>query len=133
MTNAEYLVKIYSESLASGAVERLLWFSFWGGEYGSFALLRPDGSPTLPMIAYATLASQLSGASFLKEGSREDMRSLIFQKDGKEVELVWVPNGEKELQLQKNKQAYDQYGFPLVDANTSRRIVISTQAIYLGQ
>jgi hypothetical protein len=50
---AEYLVKIYAESLASGAVERVLWFSFWGGDYGSFALLKPDGSPTLPLVAYA--------------------------------------------------------------------------------
>jgi hypothetical protein len=130
---AEYLVKIYSESLASGAVERVLWFSFWGGEYGSFALLRPDGSPTLPMVAYANLASQLSGATFLKEGSRKDMRSLIFKKDDKEIELVWSPKGEKELQLQKNEQASNLYGFPLVEANTSRRLIISTQAVYLGQ
>lgn len=130
---AEYLVKIYSESLASGAVERVLWFSFWGGEYGSFALLRPDGSPTLPMVAYTALASQLSGATFLREGSREDMRSLIFQKDDRKIELIWSPKGEKELLLQKNEQAYDLYGFPLVEANTSRRLMISTQAVYLGQ
>ncbi|MDQ1329547.1 MAG: hypothetical protein QG641_2838, partial [Candidatus Poribacteria bacterium] len=130
---AEYLVKIYSESLASGAVERVLWFSFWGGEYGSFALLRPDGSPTLPMVAYTTLSSQLNGTTFLREGSRKDMRSLIFKKDDKEIELVWSPKDEKELQLQKNEQAFDLYGFPLVEANTSRRLMISTQVVYLGQ
>ena len=131
--SAEYLVKIYSESLASGAVERVLWFSFWGGEYGSFALLRPDGSPTLPMIAYATLVSQLDGKNLTKEGSREDMRSLIFQSGNDEVEVVWNPKGEKELQLQKNEQAFDLYGFPLVEANTSRYLIISAQVVYLGQ
>ena len=129
--SAEYLVKIYAESLASGAVERVLWFSFWGGEYGSFALLKPDGSPTLPLIAYANLASRLGGANFLKRGLSGNIRSLVFQKGEHEIEIAWSPEGEVELQLQENEQAFDLYGFPLVEANSTRRLIISAQALYL--
>jgi hypothetical protein len=130
---AEYLVKIYAESLSSGAVERVLWFSFWGGEYGSFALLRPDGSPTLPMIAYNALASRLDGATFLKEGSREGVRSLIFQRDGEKIELIWNPEGERELKLNKGQRALCLYGFPLSEANTSQRLMISPKVIYIEE
>jgi len=98
---------------------------------GSFALLRPDGSPTLPMIAYTNMASRLGGGIFLKEGSREDICSLVFQKGYGEIEIIWSPKGEQELQLGKNQQAFDLYGFPLIKANTTRRLMLSSQAVYL--
>lgn len=125
-TAAAYLVKFYAEALASGAVERVLWFSFWGGEYGSFALLRPDGSPTLPLIAYAACAERLGGAEFIGEGVRgEGVRSLVFREGERETEVLWCPQGKQEIALHANERALDLYGFPLKEANRSRRLTLT--------
>lgn len=129
---AEYLTKIYIESLASGAVDRVLWFSFSGGEYGSFALVKPDGSPSLPMVAYTTASDRLAGAAFVHEGSRGDgIRSLVFRGGKREFEVVWCPEGEREFGLQLGEGASDMYGFPMAKANSTRRLKLTAQPVYL--
>jgi hypothetical protein len=129
---AEYLVKIYAESLASGAVGRVLWFSFWGGEYGSFALVRPDGSPTLPLIAYTTCVERLSGARFVGEGARgEGVRSLRFRRGRQEIEVLWSLQEEREVALRDRERAFDVYGFPLEAANRTRRLTLTSTPSFI--
>ena len=128
---AEYLVKIYAESLASGAVERALWFSFWGGDYGSFALLKPDGNPTLPLVAYAACSERLGGATFVGEGVHDKgIRALVFRRGGDEIVVLWCPqgavgNGRRAVPLRADEQAFDLYGFPLEEANRAQRLSLN--------
>jgi len=131
-TAAAYLVKIYAEALASGAVERVLWFSFWGGEYGSFALLRPNGSPTLPLIAYVACCERLDGASLVGEDTRgEGVRALVFRRGEQQVEVLWCPQGEREVALRDGEQAFDMYGFPLEQANRGRRVSVTATPMFV--
>jgi hypothetical protein len=129
---AGYLAKIYVEALASGAVERVLWFSFWGSDYGSFAMLQPDGSPTLPLTACAAAAERLSGARLMERGERgEGVRSVVFQQGRREIEVVWSLEGEREVKLRPGEQAWDLFGFPLRQANAARRLRLSARPVYL--
>jgi len=128
---AAYLAKIYAEATTSGVVERVLWFSFWGGEYGSFALLRPDGSPTLPLIAYAACADQLDRAIFLREGSRgEGVRALVFQKGEQKIEVLWSLQGKRDIVLSAGERVLDLYGFPLEKANQARRLSLTAMPMF---
>jgi hypothetical protein len=126
---AEYLAKIYMESLASGAVDRVLWFSFWGADYGSFALLKPDGSPALPMPAYAAAEDMLTDATFIREGARGNgIRSLLFRNGSRRIETIWRPDGDAEITLQPNEHASDMYGLPIPG---TRRLKVTAQPAYV--
>ncbi len=127
-TAAEDLTKIYLESMASGAVDRVMWFSFFGGEYGSFALIKPDGTPSLLMAAYTAVSERLSGAEFVKIGDRgEGVRSLVFQKGGQRIEAVWQPSGVSSITLQPGEKAFDMFGFAIPDGPWK----LTTQPVYL--
>lgn len=129
---AEHLAKIYLESAASRSVDRVLWFSFWDGEYGSFALLKPDGSPTLPMIAYTAAAGKIGDAKYIGEVKRgEGIRALRFESAGKTIDAVWWIGGVGNLPLRKDEMAYDMYGFLIAGANASRRLKLTEQPVYL--
>jgi len=125
---AEDLVKMYLESSSSGTVDRLLWFSFWGGEFGSFSLLKPGGSPTLSMAAFSALEDRLDGARLVSEGGRgSGMRSLIYMKGNRRIEVVWVPDGEHDITLKSGETADDMYGF----AMPLKPLKLTTQPVYL--
>lgn len=129
---AEYLTKIFLESMASGAVDRVMWFSFWGGEYGSFGLLKPDSTPTLLMAAYIAASDRLSYAEFIKQGNRGvGVRSLIFKIGNRQIEVIWNPNKKTNIELQQGEKAFDIYGFSIQQTKTGRKLKLSTQPIYL--
>ncbi|MHB1456253.1 MAG: LamG domain-containing protein [Armatimonadota bacterium] len=129
---AEHLVKIFLEAAASGAVDRILWFSFFGGEYGSFALLKPDGSPTLPMVAYTATAEKISGAKYTGEAKRGDnIRGLRFESASKVIDAVWNIGKPEVIPMLKNETAFDMYGFPITEANSSRHLKSTEQPVYL--
>jgi hypothetical protein len=125
---AESLVKMYLESSSSGTVDRVLWFSFWGGEFGSFSLVKPDASPTLPLAAFTALVDRLDGANFIKESARPDgVRGLVYVKGKRKIEVVWVPEGEQVITLKSGEKAYDMYGF----AMPLKPLKLTTQPVYL--
>ncbi len=127
-TAAEYMTKILLESMASGAVDRVMWFSFFGGEYGSFALVKPDGTPSLLMAAYTAASERLSGAEFVKVGDRgEGVRSLVFQRGGQRIEAVWRPSGVSTIALQAGEKAFDMFGFAIPDGAWK----LTTHPVYL--
>lgn len=131
-TAAEYMTKILLESMASGAVDRVMWFSFFGGEYGSFALVKPDGTPTLPMAAYTAASDRLSRAEFVKLGNRgEGVRSLIFKSGNRQIEALWRPNGVSSIELQPGEQAYDMYGFKMEISGNSSQLKLSAHPVYI--
>jgi hypothetical protein len=126
---AEYMAKIYMESLASAAVDRVLWFSFWGANYGSFSLLKPDGTPTLPMAAYVAAVDRLGDATFVKEGARgNSTRSLIFRNGNRRIETIWRPTGDAQITLQPNEHASDMYGFPIEGTG---QLKVGAQPVYV--
>lgn len=127
-TAAEYLAKLCAAALASRVVDRVLWFSFRGGEYGSFALVRPDGSPTLPLAAYAAAASRLEGAVYAGGGGRgAGLRSVRARRGGRVVEVVWRPTGKSEVRLRAGERASDLYGFPV----SGPRLTVGAAPIYV--
>lgn len=131
-TAAEYMMKIYLASKASGYVDRVLWFSFLGGNYGSFALLKPDGSPSLPAIAYAAGVEKLAGMKYAGQGNRgEGIKSFLFKNGNKSIEVVLSNTGEKQIALSRNEKASDIYSFPKTDANKSLLLNLTSQPVYL--
>lgn len=111
---AAVLAKEMVEAMSSGFVDRVLWFTFFGGEYGSFALVRPDGSPTLPLVAYLTVGDMLAGATSSGDGKRgPGIESRLFRRGSSVIEVVWAPSGTRTLELAPRRTAYDVYGFPL--------------------
>jgi hypothetical protein len=112
------------EALASGIVDRVLWFSLWGGEYGSFALVRPDLTPTLPLAAYTSLADRLAGAEFVREaGDGDNVRSFSFRSPRGTFDIVWSPRGKATIDLQKLDKVFDLYGFPVAPPPSARLTV----------
>jgi hypothetical protein len=111
---AAHLVKIHVQAVASRVVDRVLWFSLWGGEYGSFALARPDLTPTMPLVAYATLADWLAGAEFVGEtGGNENLRSYSFRGPRGAFDIVWSPRGGATVPLREADRVFDVYGHPV--------------------
>src|SRR5207237_9888250 len=95
-TAAAYLTKVYVDAKAS-AVERVLWFSFWG-DYGSFALVKPDGTPTLPFVAYRAAADRLGTAMVTGEDTRAaDIRSVRFSSPTESTEVLWSVQGTTDV------------------------------------
>ncbi|HSV73712.1 MAG TPA: LamG-like jellyroll fold domain-containing protein [Chthonomonadales bacterium] len=129
---AERLAMICAEALASGEVDRVLWFSFWGGDYGSFALLAPDGTPTLPSVAFVAASERMHRA---RPGPPPDrgagVRALAFERPGAEVHVVWRRSGSGALALRPGERAFDLYGVPLSAANASRRLALTSRPVYL--
>ena len=117
MDAAARLAKIYAEALATPGVERVLWFDFWGWNAGSMSLLKPDGTPTLPMAAYAAAAHHLGGNTGAREGRRgKGLRALVFSGPAGEVETVWALEGSKTITLARGERARDLFGFPVSPA-----------------
>jgi len=127
---AAILSKEVVEALASGVVDRALWFSFYGGEYGSFALVRPDSSPTLPLAAYCAAGEMLAGARFAGNGSRAGgTTSRRFRGPSGAVEAVWRPSGRAQVRLASHEVAYDLYGFRI--APSGRTISVGSDPVYI--
>jgi hypothetical protein len=53
------------------------------------------------------------------------VRSLLFQQGQQEVEVVWCPQGEKNIALRADEQVFDLYGFPLQEANRAKRLPLN--------
>lgn len=127
---AEVLSKEMVEALASGVVERVLWFSFYGGEYGSFALARPDGSPTFPLAAYCAVGEMLAGASHAGQGTRgRNLQSRVFTAGTRRTEVVWHPTGMARVRPERGERAYDLYGFRMTPAGGF--IEVGSAPVYL--
>ncbi|MHB0998285.1 MAG: LamG-like jellyroll fold domain-containing protein [Armatimonadota bacterium] len=131
-TAAEYMLKIYLESAASGSVDRVLWFSFLGGDYGSFALLKPDRTPSLPAIAYTAAVEKLGDLRFTGQGTRgEGVRSLIFSNGSRTLEVIWSPDGKREVTLESNEHLSDIYGFPITRTGINQKYTLTSQPVYV--
>ena len=129
-TAAAYLTKVYVDAKAA-AIERVLWFSFWG-DYGSFALVKPDGTPTLPFAAYRAAADRLGTAMVTGEDTRAaDIRSVRFSSPTESTEVLWSVQGTTDVALQAGERAFDLYGFPAAEANASRRLKLTTSPSYI--
>lgn len=127
---ADYLSKTYVESKASGDIDRVLWYAFWGAQYGSFSLLTPDGMPTLPFVAYVTAAERLGGVGYTGDGNRgANIRSVRFAGPGESLEVVWSLKGASELTLQPGERAYDVYGYPA--AASGRVLKLTTSPLFV--
>jgi hypothetical protein len=98
---AEYMVKFFVESLGTGFVDHLFWFSFWGTGAGPFAILRDDGSPTPAAVAYRTLAGSLGGGRFVRrERLGDTVKVYQFDVSGKKVSVVWTTRGTARVVVQ---------------------------------
>jgi hypothetical protein len=129
---AARLVKILVEA-ASRRVDRVMWFAFWGGEYGSFALLRPDASPSLPLVAYASLADRMAGAEFVRAGGRgEAVRSFTFRGPDGMFDVVWSLRGSTTVDVRAGDRIFDVYGTPVRSATPGRLTVDAAPAIILA-
>jgi hypothetical protein len=110
----------------------VLWFSFWGGNYGSFALLKPDGSPSLPAITYIAAADKLDSMKFIGLGNRgEKVRSLRFSNGARTLEVIWCTDGKYDMILEPNVIISDMYGFPIPRVKNIQKFVLSSLPVYL--
>jgi len=129
---AAILAKEMIEALTSAAVERVLWFSFYGGEYGSFAIVRPDGSPTLPLAAYCAVGDMLAGARYAADGSRgPGLVSRVFRAGSRRIEVVWRPSGSGTMTLRSAETAYDMFGFAIAPSGTARSVAVGMEPVYV--
>ena len=125
---AATLAKEMIEARSSGCVDRVLWFSFFGGEYGSFALVRPDGSGTLPLAAFCAARRFFSGAIPAGDGDRgPGARSRLFRTPAGRLEAVWRAEGAGGITPRAGERAFDCFGFPI----RSRTIPLGRAPVYL--
>lgn len=123
------LTKLMVEARASGVVDRVLWFSFRGGEYGSFALVRPDGSPSLPLASYIAAVRLLGGTRPAgRLGRSPGMETRRFRGARGTVQVVWRKTGSGRLALAAGERALDVYGMTLAARGS---ITVGRQPVYI--
>ena len=101
---ARYAVRSFVMALSVG-VERAFWYNLISSgadpskrEHNFGLLHHPDDprgayTPKPAYVALAVLARQLSGARFReKEATPDPVYSYLFEKDGKELRVMWVAN-----------------------------------------
>lgn len=90
-SQADYLVRYYLLTLATGMVERVYWWQLIARGYG---LSHDDGSSGLNLRpsfhAFSTLYEQLEGATFLRPlAAPESQRLYHFRRGGEEAVVAW--------------------------------------------
>lgn len=91
---ADYLAKFFIDGMASGVVDRIFWFSFWGSSAGSFAIVNEDGTPKPAAVAYRTLVSHLANARLQRaQVVGGGTKIYEFSANGKTTFAVWSPRG----------------------------------------
>ena len=90
-TQADYLVRYYLLTLASGAVERVYWWRLLARGYGLAVAQADGGLRRRPAwFAFRTLIAQLSGAVFAGTVATPDGSWMYrFQRDGRTVVVGW--------------------------------------------
>lgn len=127
---ARILAKELVEARSSGCVDRVLWFSFYGGDYGSFALVRPDGSPSLPLAAFCATRAMLAGSTALGDGKRgPGVASRRFRTARGDVEVLWSMAGPATIRLPRGAVATDLYGFPVPTRGAERALRLSASPV----
>ena len=103
---ASYLVRMGTALLAAG-IDRMYWYLLRDArEFAGMGLLRaPDSkfgryAPAPAYAAYAHLAQQLGGATFLRrEASDPRSHIYLFEHAGREVRVAWTIDGPITLRL----------------------------------
>lgn len=95
---AEYIVRTYLTTIASGANSKNYWYNFhndgndpWYFEY-NMGITRHDLSPKPAYAVFATMTSILHKYAFQKLETRADGTYIVtFQREGKTIYAVWNP------------------------------------------
>ncbi len=127
---ANYLVRYFLISLASGAVERVYWWQLAARGYGLADPLSTPWRRRPSFFALKTLVELVEGSTYLRRELRDDAWITYFSRGEKKFAVVWTKQRSVEHAFPwRIKEVLDRDGAPL--AFNSERLVIQPRPKYV--
>lgn len=87
---ADYLVRYFVLSLATGFVDRIYWWQLVAPGYGLVDSRQPEWRKRPSFFAMKALIDRLEGSSFLKRTHHSGALMFMFRKEKKEFAVCWT-------------------------------------------